>query len=87
MDQLFEILQRTGFLHITWGNVLMWAVSMVFLFLAVKKEFEPLLLVPISFGILLANIPLADFMKEGHFLWVFYNFTISKWDQIGRAHV
>lgn len=80
MEQIFEIVQKTGFMHITWGNVLMWGVSMLFLFLAIKKEFEPLLLVPISFGILLANIPLADFMKENHFLWVFYNFTISRWD-------
>lgn len=80
MDMLFEIFQKTGFVSITWGNVLMWGISMVFLFLAVRKDYEPLLLVPISFGILLANIPLAEFMKENNFLWVFYHFAIAKWD-------
>jgi len=80
MDVLFEMIQKTGFMQITWGNVLMWAVSMVFLFLAVQKDYEPLLLVPISFGILLANIPLTEFMKENNFLWVFYHFAIVKWD-------
>ena len=64
MDILLDMFQKTGFLQITWGNVLMWIVSMVFLILAIQKGYEPLLLVPISFGILLANIPLAEFMKE-----------------------
>jgi oxaloacetate decarboxylase beta subunit len=80
MDILLDMFQKTGFLQVTWGNVLMWIISMVFLFLAIQKGYEPLLLVPISFGILLANIPLAEFMKENNFLWVFYHFAIAKWD-------
>ncbi len=80
MEIFFDLVQKTGFVNITWGNVLMWLIAMVFLFLAVKKDYEPLLLVPISFGILLANIPLAEFMKENNFLWVFYHFAIAKWD-------
>ncbi len=80
MDFLIAMFQKTGFFHITWGNVLMWIIAMVFLFLAIQKGYEPLLLVPIGFGIVLANIPLAEFMKENNFLWVFYHFSIAKWD-------
>ncbi len=46
-----------------WANFML-LVSFVLLYLAIKKEFEPLLLVPIAFGMLLANLPLAGLMKE-----------------------
>ncbi len=48
-----------GILHFTWGNGLMIAVALVLIYLAVYKEIEPVLLLPIGFGCLLANIPLA----------------------------
>src|SRR5512138_361251 len=48
-----------GLLHFTWGNALMIAVALVLIYLAVYKEIEPVLLLPIGFGCLLANIPLA----------------------------
>src|SRR5512142_1119840 len=48
-----------GILHFTWGNALMIAVALVLIYLAVYKEIEPVLLLPIGFGCLLANIPLA----------------------------
>jgi len=47
----------TGFSQITGGMVIMWAVAAVLFYLAIAKDFEPLLLLPISFGALLANIP------------------------------
>ncbi len=55
-DTLSNLLHQTTFFNLTWGNYLMIAVACVFLFLAIKKGFEPLLLVPIAFGMLLVNI-------------------------------
>ena len=64
IDILKDSLQSTGFAEITGGQIIMLLVSFVLLYLAIKKEFEPLLLVPIAFGMLLANLPLAGLMKE-----------------------
>jgi oxaloacetate decarboxylase beta subunit len=49
--------QSTGFSQITGGMVIMWAVCVVLFYLAIVKDFEPMLLLPISFGALLANVP------------------------------
>ena len=57
-----EFLQSTGFANITIGQAIMLLVSFVLLYLAIVKGFEPLLLVPIAFGMLLANLPLAGLM-------------------------
>lgn len=54
---LFDFFQTTGFALVTWKMVLMWAVCAVLLWLAVAKNFEPLLLVPIAFGAIIANLP------------------------------
>ena len=51
-----NLLQQTAFLNLTIGNLAMIGVACFFLFLAIKKGFEPLLLVPIAFGMLLVNI-------------------------------
>ena len=56
--------ENSGLAALSWQNVVMILVSFTFLFLAIKKKFEPLLLVPIAFGILLANLPGADVMKD-----------------------
>ena len=53
---LSNLLHQTAFFNLTFGNLIMILVAFVFLFLAIKKGFEPLLLVPISFGMLLVNI-------------------------------
>ena len=55
-ETLSNLLHKTAFFNLTWGNYLMIAVACVFLYLAIKKGFEPLLLVPIAFGMLLVNI-------------------------------
>ncbi|MCW9034107.1 MAG: sodium ion-translocating decarboxylase subunit beta [Alphaproteobacteria bacterium] len=52
-----DLLALTGILHVTWEMVIMWGVVLGLLYLAVYKNFEPLLLVPIAFGALLANLP------------------------------
>ena len=53
---LGNLVQQTAFFSLTWGNVIMIAVACFFLYLAIRHEFEPLLLVPIAFGMLLVNI-------------------------------
>lgn len=53
---LYNLVHQTAFLNLTWGNYLMMLVAFVFLYLAIKHDFEPLLLVPIAFGMLLVNI-------------------------------
>lgn len=53
---LVNLLQQTAFCNLTYGNFLMIGVALVFLYLAIRKGFEPLLLVPIAFGMLLVNI-------------------------------
>ena len=58
-----NLLQQTAFFNLTAGNMLMILVAFIFLYLAIRKGFEPLLLVPISFGMLLVNI-YPDIMKE-----------------------
>jgi sodium ion-translocating decarboxylase beta subunit len=66
-----------GFLHLEWRCVVMIFVGLLLLWLGIKKECEPLLLVPIGFGCILVNIPLADVMAEEGFLRVIYNMGIS----------
>ena len=55
-DTLYNLLHQTAFFHLTIGNFVMIAVACFFLYLAIRKEYEPLLLVPIAFGMLLVNI-------------------------------
>ncbi len=94
LDQLLEVLRtifvtQTGFLHVTPGHVLMWAIGLFFLYLATAKKFEPLLLVPIGFGIFIVNFPLAPLMgisEAGHpeFLRIFYRYGLQ-WEILPPA--
>lgn len=59
MDSLVALIQGTGFMHLAWGQAVMIVISLVLLWLAISKKFEPLLLLPIGFGGLLSNIPEA----------------------------
>ena len=60
MDYIVEtmgnLVHQTAFFNLTWGNYIMVGVACFFLYLAIRKEYEPLLLVPISFGMLLVNL-------------------------------
>ena len=59
-----ELLAQSGFAALTWQQAVMLLISFILLYLAIHKQFEPLLLLPIAFGMFLANLPLADLMKE-----------------------
>ena len=63
VETFTNLIHQTAFFQLTWGNYLMVAVACVFLYLAIRHEFEPLLLVPIAFGMLLVNL-YPDIMKE-----------------------
>src|SRR4030042_1128537 len=53
----FHLPDIIGLVHLTPGHFIMFAVAFVFFYIAIKKHYEPLLLVPIGFGILIANVP------------------------------
>lgn len=63
-DLLTGLWESSGFYLLTWQNALMMAVSFILLYLAIARKFEPMLLVPIAFGILLANLPGAGLMDD-----------------------
>ena len=59
MDTLSELIAQSGFRGLTWQNLIMFGISGLLIYLAVKKNYEPLLLIPIGFGAMLANLPAA----------------------------
>ena len=83
-ETLSNLLHQTAFFNLTWGNYVMILVAFIFLFLAIKKGFEPLLLVPIAFGMLLVNIypdiiasPEETSNGVGGLLYYFY--SLDEW--------
>lgn len=60
LDKLLKLLLDSGFAHMGWENWIMFMISGLLVYLAIKKGYEPLLLIPIAFGIVLANFPLAQ---------------------------
>jgi oxaloacetate decarboxylase beta subunit len=60
MQAITELLSQSGLANIGWDNLIMYLIAAALVYLAIRKEYEPLLLIPIGFGILLANFPLAD---------------------------
>lgn len=73
MDKLLSLWQSTGIYHLEAGQALMIAVCMGLIFLAIRKGFEPLLLIPIGFGGVLANIPAAGMAETGGILAMLYD--------------
>ena len=66
-----------GILHFTWGNAVMITAALVLIYLAIYREIEPVLLLPIGFGCLLANIPLAGMTAAEGMIAVLYDAGIS----------
>ncbi len=65
MDTVLKIFQQTGFANLSWGNWVMFAIGGILIYLAIVKKYEPLLLIPIGFGTILANLPLANMGSYG----------------------
>ena len=71
-------IQNMGFFSITPGMLVMWLIGLTLIYLAVTRQYEPLLLLPIGFGIVLANLPLTQLMEPGAgLLWRFYHYGIE----------
>ena len=66
-----------GVTNFTWGNALMIGAGLLLIYLAIAKEYEPVLLLPIGFGCVLANIPMTGMTEGGGFLKVLYDAGIS----------
>ena len=67
LEQIISFFQTTGYANLSFEQFIMILIACFLMYLAIVKEYEPLLLVPISFGMLLANIPVANLMEEGNF--------------------
>ena len=83
-ESVQQFWQFTGFSHCEWTNLVMLVVGIFFLYLAIKRNFEPLLLVPIGFGMLIGNIPFPTGMEigiyeEGSVLNILYNGVARGW--------
>lgn len=72
MENVISLWQSTGLYNFTSGQAFMMVVGFVLLYLAIKKNFEPLLLMPIGFGAVLSNIPVAGIAEEGGLLYYLY---------------
>ncbi len=72
MENLLSLWHSTGLYNFTGGQALMMLVGFVLLYLAISKGFEPLLLLPIGFGAILSNIPVAGMTEEGGILYYLY---------------
>ena len=67
-----DFLAASGYIHLTYQEIIMFIIAGTLIYLAIKKEYEPLLLIPIAFGVILANLPQADLMAEGGLLYYLY---------------
>lgn len=76
MEKLALLWQTTGLFHIAPGQVLMILVCLALIYLAIRKGFEPLLLIPIGFGGVLANLPVAGMAEAGGLLKLIYDVGI-----------
>ena len=65
LDNLSQFFMYTGFANVTLGHILMILIGLVFIYLAITKDWEPMLLVPIGFGIIIGNIPLFSGLQVG----------------------
>ena len=77
MDKLLQIWHSSGVYQVQPGQMIMMAVGLLLLYLAIKRNFEPLLLIPIGFGGILANIPGAGLADPGGILYMFYSVGIE----------
>jgi len=83
-DNLQQFIQYTGFYNATFNHLIMIAIGLLFIYLAIKKEWEPMLLVPIGFGIIVGNIPFFPGLsigvyEEGSVLNILYQGVIKGW--------
>jgi len=85
LDMLYGTLHTTGIFNFQWNIIIMWVIGCTFIYLAIAKKYEPLLLLPIGFGIFIVNFPLVPLMGHSHghaqLLQVFYHYGLE-WEVI-----
>ncbi len=84
LDNLNQFLMYTGFANVTLAHIIMIIIGLVFIYLAITKDWEPMLLIPIGFGILIGNIPLfpglnVGVYEQGSVLNIFYGGVQQGW--------
>ena len=84
LDNLNQFLMYTGFANVTLAHIIMILIGLVFIYLAITKDWEPMLLIPIGFGILIGNIPLfpglnVGVYEQGSVLNIFYGGVQQGW--------
>lgn len=84
LDNLNQFFLYTGFANVTVGHIIMILVGLFFMYLAIKKDWEPMLLVPIGFGIVIGNIPLfpglqVGVYEQGSVLNILYQGVVQGW--------
>lgn len=84
IDNLQQFIQYTGFANVSVGHILMILIGLAFIWLAIKKEWEPMLLIPIGFGIIVGNIPFFPGLQigvyeQGSVLNILYQGVIQGW--------
>ena len=72
LETINEFIHTTGILNMDYKSAIMIGVAFLFLYLAIRHGFEPLLLVPIAFGMLLSNLPMSGMFDEGGLFYWFY---------------
>jgi len=78
IESISRLMSETGFANIGVGHVAMLAVGCLLVVVAILKNYEPLLLIPIGFGAIMANLPGSGVMEDGGgILWYFYNYLIK----------
>ena len=84
LNNLNQFLMYTGFANVTLAHIIMILIGLVFIYLAITKDWEPMLLIPIGFGILIGNIPLfpglnVGVYEQGSVLNIFYGGVQQGW--------
>lgn len=84
IESLMQFLQHTGFANMTWQHMVMIAIGIAFITVAIKKDWEPLLLIPIGFGMIIGNIPFPaglqlGIYEEGSVMNILYQGVLKGW--------
>jgi oxaloacetate decarboxylase beta subunit len=66
LNELLTLAEQSGLANLTWQAPVMWAIGLLFVYLGVKRDIEPLLLVPIGFSVLMVNLPLGGLLNQPH---------------------
>ena len=89
MQEFLDFIQTTGFANISWQDVIMIIVGLGFIYLAIRREWEPYELLPIGLGIIAANLPLTGLInspvnssgfQEAGIFGVFFHYGLSFWN-------